>query len=182
MARIIIGITGLMASGKGAAAKYYEEKYHASNNRFSTMLRDALDRFYLPHTRENMVAMSEAMREKFGQDIMAKVIAEDAKNDANDLVVIEGIRRIPDITHLAKLPNFILVKIEAKPETRYSRLTQRGENEDDSGKTYEQFILDHQLPTEMTIPEVMNLATVSISNEGDFTELHEQLDKLITNK
>ena len=179
MARLIIGMTGLIASGKGAAAKYCEETYKASNHRFSTMLRDALDRFHLPHTRENMVAISEAMREKFGQDIMAKVLAEDASQDDNDIVIVEGIRRIPDITHLAKLPNFILVRIEAEPATRYARLTQRGENTDDNSKTYEQFLTDHQLPTEVTIPEVMALATVSLDNNGDLADLYKQLDTLI---
>lgn len=179
MAKLIIGITGLMASGKGTAAKYIVEQYGASSHRFSTMLRDTLDRYYLPHTRENMVIVSEIMREYFGQDILAKVMAEDAKNDTSDIVVIEGIRRMADITHLQVLPNFILVRIVAEPETRFARLSIRGENADDSTKTYEQFIRDHELPTEKTIPEVMGHATEILDNNLEQEELGKQIDHLI---
>lgn len=179
MAKLIIGITGLIASGKGTTAKYITQQYGASSHRFSTMLRDTLDRYYLPHTRENMVIVSEIMREYFGQDILAKVLAEDAKNDRNDIIVIEGIRRMADIDHLQKLPNFILTRIIAEPEVRYARLIKRGENADDAQKTYEQFIRDHELPTEITVPDIMNHATEILDNNLDLKELEMQIDSLI---
>ncbi|MEI8360652.1 MAG: AAA family ATPase [bacterium] len=179
MAKLIIGITGLMASGKGTAAKYIVDNYSASSHRFSTMLRDTLDRYYLPHTRENMVTVSEIMRTSFGQDILAKVMAEDAKNDEKEIVVIEGIRRMADITHLSKLNNFVLVQIIAEPKLRHSRLSIRGENADDNTKTYDQFIQDHNLPTEKTIPEVMNQAKETLDNNLDMKELSVQIDNLI---
>lgn len=179
MPKKIIGLVGLMASGKGTAAKYLEEKYGASTYRFSTMLRDGLDRFYLPHTRHNMVTISEIMREAFGQDLLAKVIAEDAKRDDHDIVVVEGIRRLSDITFLKEVPEFVLAKITADPETRYKRLTLRGENADDSTKTYEQFLADHQLPTELTIPPVMDIAEIEINNNDELPSMQTQLDSLI---
>jgi len=178
--KIIIGFTGLIASGKGTAAKYFETNYQASTYRFSTMLRDGLDRFYLPHTRENMVKFSESMRQTFGQDIMAKVIAEDASRDENDIVIVEGIRRMPDITYLRQLPNFKLISLTAEPTTRHTRLVKRRENPDDETKTYEQFLADHQLPTELTIPEVMSHADIQIDNNGDMQKLYEQLNQLIS--
>jgi dephospho-CoA kinase len=179
MAQLIIGITGLIASGKGTAASYLTERHDASAHRFSTMLRDSLNRYHLPHTRDNLVRLSELLRQSFGQDILASTMAEDAKNDSSRLVVIEGIRRIADISHLSKLPNFLLVKIISEPKVRYQRLIIRGENEDDNTKTYEQFLKDHKLPTEATIPEVMDLATEKLDNNLEIDSLKKQLDALI---
>lgn len=178
--KIILGFTGLIASGKGTAAKHLEEKYGASTYRFSTMLRDGLDRFYLPQTRENLVKLSEIMRQTFGQDLLAKVIAQDAGRDDNQVVVVEGIRRLPDITYLRELPDFRLIRLVAEPKTRWERLTKRGENPDDNTKTYEQFLSDHQHPTELTIPEVMAQADLEIDNNGDLEALYRQLDRLIS--
>lgn len=177
--KIIIGFVGLLASGKGTAAKYLEEKYHASSYRFSTILRDMLRRAYLEQTRDNMIKISEAIRGTFGEDILAKTIARDAENDTNSIVIIDGIRRLADIEHLRKLPNFLLVEIFAEPKTRHERLVKRGENPDDVTKTYEEFLADHQRSTEITIPDVIPLAKSHIDNNGTLDELHAQIDQIV---
>jgi dephospho-CoA kinase len=176
---IILGFSGLMASGKGTAATYLEECYGAATFRFSTMLRDALNRFYLPHTRDNLIKLSEIMRATFGEDMMAKTMSEDASRSDASIVVVEGIRRMADIEYLARLPNFVLVEIFADPLTRHRRITERGENPDDRTKTFEQFMADHARSTEMSIPEVLRHATEKIDNNGDIAILHRQLDLLV---
>jgi len=176
---MILGFTGLIASGKGTAAKYISDTYGSSTYRFSTILRDLLNRIYLEQSRDNMIKISETIRATFGQDILAAAIAGDAKKDTNKIVIVEGIRRMPDIEHLSKLPDFVLVEIFAEPKTRYERLVKRNENPDDSAKTYEQFLADHERSTELSIPEVITHATERIDNNGTIEDLHQQLDKLV---
>jgi dephospho-CoA kinase len=175
----IIGLVGLIACGKGTVAKYLAEKYQAGTYRFSTILRDVLKRIYVPESRDNMINLSESLRQTFGQNLLAKVITEDALNDPKEIVVVEGIRRLEDIEHLKKLPNFTLVEISADPETRFQRLATRGENSDDATKTYEQFLADHKKPTEITIPAVIELATEHIINNGSRDDLAKQIDELV---
>ena len=100
--KIIFGFVGDLASGKGTAAKYLQEKYGATTYRFSTMLRDILDRVYVPKSRENLQQLSTFLRESYGQDVMSRVIAEDVARDNNTLVIVEGIRRPSDIEYLKK--------------------------------------------------------------------------------
>jgi dephospho-CoA kinase len=88
--KIIFGFTGLMASGKGTAAKYFEEKYQAETFRFSTILRSVLDRLFLEHSRDNLIKLSEILRGTFGEDLLAKVMARDAETSQNKLVIVEG--------------------------------------------------------------------------------------------
>lgn len=179
MNKVIFGFTGLLGSGKGNAAAYLEKKYGASTYRFSTMLRDALDRFHLPHTRDNLVKISEIMRETFGEDIMAKTMAHDVETDENPLIVVEGIRRMADITYLSKLPGFVLIEIVADPKIRYERLTKRGENSDDTTKTFAQFLEDHNRSTEQSILDVIQHAAGRIDNNGSIEELQTRLDELV---
>lgn len=175
----IIGLVGLIACGKGTVAKYIAEKYQAGTYRFSTILRDVLKRIYLPESRDNMINLSETLRQTFGQNILAKVITDDVVNDPKEVIVVEGIRRLEDIEYLKQLPNFTLVEISADPKIRYQRLTARGENSDDETKTYEQFLEDHQKSTEITIPTVIELATEHIFNNGSRDELAQQIDQLL---
>lgn len=177
--KIIFGFVGLLSSGKGTATKYLSEKYHASTFRYSTILRDLVDRIYVEQSRDNLIRISECIRKLFGEDVLAKTIAQDAQKATGDLVVVEGIRRLADIEHLTKLPNFVLVEIIADPEVRYKRLVVRGENTDDASKTYEQFLEDHKRSTEMSILEVIPHAKERIDNNGDAESLYQQLDVLI---
>ena len=119
MPKIILGFTGLIACGKGTAGKYLVDKYQAGYFRFSAIMRDLLDRVYLPQSRENMSKISTGMRQIFGEDLYAKVMAEDVKNTKEDIVAVDGARRLADIEHLRKLAGFKLVAIEVDMKKRY---------------------------------------------------------------
>lgn len=179
MKKVIFGFTGLIASGKGEAAKYLKEKYGADTLRYSTMLRDILNRLYLAPERDKLIKLSESIRETFGDDVMAKVMAEDAVKSSASIVVIEGIRRLPDIDYPFFKKDFVLVAIDADAKTRYARLIKRGENTDDNQKTFEQFLADQERSTEKTIAEVLVHATEHVDNNGSEKKLHTQLDALI---
>ncbi len=177
--KLILGFVGEIASGKGTATKYLEEKYGASSHRFSTPLRDALNRFHLEINRKNMQDISRILREQFGQDLLAKAISKDAESDEHKIVIVDGIRRPADIEYLTRLPEFKLVYITADIKTRYERLIKRGENADDLNKTFEQFVKDHEAETELEIPKIGATAQIKIDNNGGYKELYSQIDKIV---
>lgn len=177
--KIIFGFTGLPVSGKGTTAAYLKSKYGASVFGFSKMLRDLLDRLYIPQTRDNLIKISEVLRATFGEDIMAKTMANDVAKDMAEIVVVEGIRRLADVEALLPMPNFVLVEIFADPKTRYSRITKREENIDDKQKTYAEFLADHKRSTELSILEVIKLAKEKIDNNGIEADLQRQLEELV---
>jgi dephospho-CoA kinase len=180
MSKSIIGLVGSLASGKETTKKYLAEKYGAKDCRFSSVLRDVLERITVPNSRDNLQKLSTVLRANFGENLLAKAIAMDAsKLDAN-IVVIDGVRRFTDIEHLNELPNFILVKIDADPKIRYERMKLRNENNGDSDKTFEDFLADHEKEADKQIPEVMKTAKYSIDNSGSMEELYIQIDKIIS--
>lgn len=179
MNKIIFGFVGEIASGKGTAVSYLKEKYQAVPYGFSGMLRDVLDRLYLPHTRDNMIDLSVWVREHFGEDTMARTMAQDVEKDPAQFIAIEGIRRPADIVYLKKMPGFHLIEITADPRVRFERLRARAQNPDDASKTWEAFEADAQKPTEISIREIARDATERIDNNGTVEELQKQLDELI---
>ncbi len=177
--KIIIGLTGQIACGKGVIKKFLIEKYKASDYRFSTILRDVLIRLDIEQSRENIQNMSTLLRQTFGEDILAKVMAKDAKKDDHHFIVIDGIRRMADIKYLREVDGFFLVSVEASEELRHQRVIERNENPGDDVKTFEDFIKDQNAESESQIPETMSNADFTINNNGTWDELWEQIHQLV---
>jgi len=179
MSKIIIGLVGPIASGKDVTKKYLIEKYGAEAVKFSTPLRDVLNRLHIPISRDNIIDISTILRQRFGQDLLSKVITHDASVLTSDIVIVDGIRRWTDIEHLSLLDNFKLVKIEADSKIRFERMRIRNENVGDDKKSYQEFMADHERETEITIPGVMEKAKYSLNNDGTFEDLYKKIDLLI---
>ncbi len=179
MPKIIIGLTGEMASGKTTVARYLQEKYGATIYRFSDILRDTLKRLHKENERKNLQDVSTMFRSVFGEDALAKAVAEDVKSDDNKIIAVDGVRRLGDIKHLKKIGGFKLVYMETDLEICHQRISRRNENVDDFGKTLEEFKKDRQREAEQQIRELKNLADVVIENNGTLNELYQQIDELV---
>jgi dephospho-CoA kinase len=179
MPSLIIGLVGTPGSGKGTVAKILQQTYGATLFRFSTVLEDILKRLALEKTRANMIQLSEALRGSFGEDVLAHAIHHETLSATTDLVVIDGIRRIGDLTLLLPLTQFKLIAVSALPEIRYARMKQRGEKIGESEMSREKFESQERASTEITIPEAMKLAWKTIENTGTIEALEEQIATLM---
>lgn len=179
MAKLILGLVGEMSCGKGTVAEHMKGKYHASAHRFSTILRDVLDRLYLEQSRGNIQILSEILRKNYGEDIFAKSMLHDIEHDGNDIVVVDGVRRIEDIGYLRELAHFKLIFIEADMQIRYDRLTSRRENSDDQVKTFEEFSHEHGADSELQIRELKNYADYVVDNNGSYMDLYHAIDTIV---
>ncbi len=168
-----------MASGKGTITDFVLKNYNGRNFRFSTILRDILNRLYLEETRENLQKLSTLLRDNFGQDILSSAIAKEAKNSEDKILIIDGVRRLSDIKFLKDFSGFKLIYIEADVEKRFQRISTRGENPDDNTKTFERFKKELEQESEIQIRGLRDFADYIIDNNGSFEELYAQIDKII---
>jgi len=180
MKKIILGFTGEMACGKGTATHYLTEKYKANSYRFSTMLRDVLKRLYLDESRENLQKISTVLRQNFSEEIMAKVITEDVKNDQGEVVIIDGIRRMADIKYLSEIPEFKFVYIDVDLEKRFERMKLRKENPGDDVKTLDDFKKENEQESELQIKGLKDKADFVVDNRGSLDEFYSQIEKIIS--
>ncbi len=177
--KLIIGLAGEIASGKGTIADYLSVHHDAVKYKFSDIIKDILNRVHLEKNRENFTNLSVGLRKYYGQDILAHALAEDVKKANDNIIVVDGVRREADLKYLRELDNFIFVFITAEEKKRYARLIARSEKQDDQTKTFEQFQEDAKLETELTIADLKNIADVIIDNNGEVENLYKQVDDLI---
>jgi dephospho-CoA kinase len=177
--KIILGLVGEIAAGKDTVAAYLAKKYRGQTVSFSQPLRDILDRLYLPQSRKNMAACGIALRGIFGQDLLSRVIAQEIKASHAKIVTLPNVLLESDLVYLKKEPGFVLVNIDCDIKTRFKRLKKRLQNADDRSKTWEQFLYDAKLPTEIRIRKLAKRARYSLDNNGTKQELYKQVDQLI---
>lgn len=166
MAKIILGLVGQAGCGKGTMADLLVKEYGAAYFRFSNILGDVLKRLSLEKTRDNLIKISGALRQTFGEDILSYVLEKDAILAPEEVIVVDGIRRAEDITAMEPSPYFKLIAIDANPKLRFERMKKRGEKAGEADMTWEQFLAEEQRETEVTIPMVMARAAVTVSNDG----------------
>ena len=131
---MIIGLTGYIASGKDAMAKYLEEKsfIHIS---LSDILREELRVHGKDITRNNLDELGSNLRERFGPGVLAQRAL--AMVDENKDYVISSIGTVGEVLVLKKHPNFTLVFVDAPLRIRWNRLKIRNREKDP--KTYKDF-------------------------------------------
>lgn len=177
--KVVIGIVGEMGAGKGEAAKYLQEKYGGVAFKFSTVMRDVLERLYLPQTRENLQTLSTVLRQTYGDDLFAKTMAQDVASSTSPVIVTEGIRRPSDMAHLSKLPAFHLIAITTDEKIRFDRIHNRNENANDATMTWDEFKIASTAEAETKIREIADGAEFTVNNDGTKDDLHQKLDAIM---
>lgn len=180
MAKIIIGLSGQIASGKEVVKKHLESRCGGVSFKFSDILRNILSDLEIPAERDNIIKLSTFLRQAYGEDLLAKALTKKVSEAEDDLVIVDGIRRLADIEYLKDLSNFHLIAITADLEIRYQRVLSRNENPGDAEKTWEDFLADEARETEVSISAVVNQANYILENNGTLEELKNQIDKTLT--
>ncbi|MBI1969813.1 AAA family ATPase [Candidatus Woesearchaeota archaeon] len=178
---MILGLTGPNGAGKGEVAKYLQEKgftYYSC----SDIIREECTKRGLEHSRENLIAVGSEVREKFGPAILAKRIMEKIKNKKGN-VIVDSIRNPAEVVELKKLPNFILVMVDAPIKLRFERIKIRGRVE--NARTLEEFkaLEDSEKsddPAKPQLHKVFAMVDKKIINEGTMEALHQKIEHLLS--
>lgn len=177
--RIILVFAGEIAAGKSAVTEYLIKKHRASYYKFSTPVRDILERLHKEVNRENLSALSTSLRKIFGEDFLVHVLIKDIIHDKNNLLIFDGLRKLDELKYLKKIKGLKFIYVLADEKIRYQRLIKRGEKEDDRKKSRAQFKRDHKLASEKDISRLKKSADYLLDNSGSLADLHENIEKII---
>jgi dephospho-CoA kinase len=176
-------LTGRNASGKGTVASFLMKSsfvYHS----LSDTLRDELKNRDLEESRENLIKIGNNLRDEGGPGILADLMVPNLNSLENHIV--DSIRNPIEVNSLRReYPNhkFILIAVDASPETRYERLKQRNRFGDSS--SWEQFLAQEKLEESSTDPNKQQLlstikkADFYIDNSGTILELENSIAEII---
>ncbi len=119
---MIIGITGLIGSGKGALCEILVEKGFVKLGH-SGIIDEELKKRGLEITRDNQIAVANEMRKIHGAGYWAKKLVE--KIEPNKNYVVEGFRNTGEIEEFRKIPEFFLIGVAAGFRRRFNWIIKR---------------------------------------------------------
>ncbi len=178
---MMIGLTGESGAGKDTAAEYLKGRgfsYHS----LSDILREECQKVGQETNRDNLIAMGNKLRTKFGPNILARKILEKIKNNHEENSLVVSIRNPAEVMALKKEPSFKLISVVAPLEIRYQRISGRGRPEDKV--SLEKFKEQEEREmagseTEQQLRKVMTLADFTVSNGGTVKELEEKIKNYV---
>ncbi|MFY9484627.1 MAG: AAA family ATPase [Patescibacteria group bacterium] len=180
MAKLVIGITGLHATGKDTAANYLKTKgfVHVS---LSQILRAEARRSGIGKSREDLIKFGNELRARRGAGVLAQLAIERFRSA--DKIVVTSIRSVGEVKHLRKSGRFVLVELTADPEVRLKRLRNRG-RKDEQRLTLDEMVRREKLensndPNAMQLHKVIAMADKVIDDNGSKKALYKTLETFL---
>lgn len=181
--KVIVGIAGKLASGKGTVTKYIVEQYDAEKARSSDPLRTVLDIFEVPKSRQNLDALSTFVRASYGEDTIARAVARVLRESSAPVAMFDGMRRIVDVETIRSFEHSLFIYVHAEQLVRYDRCKQRNENVGDDSMSFEEFKKKDDDEPQQQIEALRQYADIVIDNNGSYDELighlHDQIDPVM---
>ncbi|MEA2092407.1 MAG: AAA family ATPase [Patescibacteria group bacterium] len=178
----IIGVVGETGAGKDTFSEIVKDNFSSTLLlRFSQPLTDTLRIFFNEVKKEDQQWLANSLRDRFGEDILAKGVVKKAKEAEEEVVIINGIRVKEDF-NLVKEIGGVVVYVTTTPEIRWKRVKERGEKKDDN-VPFEKFLeIDSQRP-ERQVKELGKKADIKIENHKTKEDLKkttiETINKII---
>ena len=181
---MVIGITGTLGAGKGTIVKYLlgQGFKHYSVRVFLT---EEILRRGLEVNRENMVAIANELRERFGSSYIVEKLYERAEREGGDCV-IESVRCPGEVEALKKKKGFVLFAVDADVETRYARVVERGSETD--GVSFNDFVAQEQRemmsndPNKQNLKRCIEMADYVFKNDWTVEDLYRRVAKVLEPK
>ena len=177
---MIIGLTGKNGAGKTAVCDYLRKRgfEYAS---LSDAIRVEIRRRNEEVTREKLIEVGTELREQGGAGVLAERILADLETEHN--YVIDSIRNPSEVAALRRRPDFTLFALETAAKTRFERSLSRAREH--AATTFEQFMAEEERelasdnPAAQQLSATLELADVTVANDGTVEDLHGKLDKIL---
>lgn len=177
---MIIGLTGKNAAGKGEVAQVLKEGGFDYLS-LSDLLREALIEQGLELNRENLIRVGRELRKRYGGGYLADRALQKIQVDKN--FIVDSIRNPREVEVLRRNPNFRLIHVVAKPQTRFERMKAR--NREGDPQNFQEFeALEAKEaasadPNAQQLDETSQLADAFLENNGSKEELQARVKDLI---
>lgn len=180
--KVIIGIIGEQAGGKGAVSDIIIKKYGGSRLTTSNILRRTLDSLHIDFDRDNLITLALSLKKGFGDPVLMEAMLKDIEKIDSDLVIVDGIRMPGDTDPFLREygDDFHLIYVTADQKLRYERSRDRGEKAGESQASFEEFKAKEERPTEKSIAEIGKTADFIIENNKGIEELEEKVIETMT--
>lgn len=171
----IIAFAGRIASGKSKAAETLALDYGMEHIEYSSCIYVVLDIFALPHTRQNIDALSTFLRSAYGQDAFSRAVQKKLRVTTSKWVVLSTIRRASDLDGIRGKYPVHLWYVDAEQRIRYERYVSSARKTGDSDMSFEEFQRIEENEVQRSIPLLKTEAETIIENNSDYKSFLESV-------
>jgi len=181
--RLCIGLTGRMASGKGEAVRFLQERGFTYISLSDIVRREAAQKKEQV-SRNRMQDIGNRLRAEGGAGVLGRMVRQQVMAAAERRWVIDGIRNPAEVLELKKISGFFLVGVDSDIPTILARLQRRGRLTDAVAEKDLRAALErewgHGEPADgQQVGPTLALADFTVSNNGTLAELHARLDEIL---
>lgn len=176
----IIGIFGLIGSGKDTVSEYIVEKYGYNAIGMGDIVRELATQAGLELNRDNLIMTQRKQVEQHSMTWFSDEVVRRIRKNNWQKAIISGIRRPED----ARVPieafgkDMILIEVCVEPKIRFERMRSRARVGDP--KTLEEFMHQEELDAKsFGFAETRKYVTHRVTNNSTLDELKKQVDELL---
>jgi dephospho-CoA kinase len=162
--RIIICLTGMPGAGKSTIASSLKEKGFPVIT-MGDVVREEANRQNLEPTDYNLGSLMLKLRRDLGPGAIAHLILRKMERDYNnniDVIIIDGIRSMPEVEVLKSIGYVKLLAIHASTNTRFTYTKERARP--DCPSSIQDFVVRDKRELTVGISEAIALADETLSN------------------
>lgn len=175
--RLVIGLTGPNAAGKGAAAAFLAARGFAVHS-LSDVVREEAARLGFPAERKHLIRIGNDLRARGGPGVLAqRILPRLGERD-----IVDSIRNPAEVTVLRTVPGFLLLGVDAAPEVRFARSLARARPGDPA--TLEEFRARERQenassPEGQQLDATFRLADRVLRNDADLESLERGVEQVV---
>jgi dephospho-CoA kinase len=164
----VIAIVGMPGAGKSIVSNVASER-GIPVLVCGDVVREETEKRGLPPTPENMGSVMLDVRREHGPAIVTERLIPKIQESTSPVVIVEGVRSMPEVNALKKDHSVTIVAVHASPRTRYERLNARARSDDP--KSWTEFEERDSRELSVGIGNVIAMAQEMLINEASVEDL-----------
>jgi dephospho-CoA kinase len=174
---LVIGLAGMPGAGKSVVVNVAK----ASGFGIVVMgdaVREEAQRRHLEPSPENLGKIMLELRQKEGNNVMAKRCIPKIENSKENKIIVDGIRSLNEVEEFKKhFPKFTLIAIQASPATRFKRLYCRQRSDDPAN--WEIFQERDRRESNVGLEQAITAAENIIINEEELSIVKKKIKEVL---
>jgi len=175
--KLVVGLAGMPGAGKSVVVNVAVKKGYGVVVMGDVVREEAAKRRLEP-TPENLGKIMLELREKEGNNVIAKRCVSKIEKAKEQKVIVDGVRSLSEVEEFKKhFPKFTLIAVHASPETRFKRLYHRGRSDDP--KNFEVFHERDMRELSVGLGKAIAMAEHIIINEEKLETVKEKIREVL---
>lgn len=175
--KVVVGLAGMPGAGKSVVVNVAK----ASGYDIIVMgnaVREEAQKRHLEPSPENLGKIMLELRQKEGNNVIAKRSIPKIENAKETKIIVDGIRSPTEVEEFKKhFPKFTLIAIQASPETRFKRLYRRQRSDDPA--SWEIFQERDRRESNVGLEQAVAAAEHTIINEEELNAVKKKIKEVL---